>query len=479
MSRAAVPKRDMGMRATNPSISLDIRLQPKQFELLEAVISGVRRPFYGGAKGGGKSYASRKIMIAMTTQTPGTRGLLLRREYRQLYQNHILPMLSEHPEIQQNQWWNKTDGMVYWPNGSTITFAHCEHESDVFNFQGVEYDWIAVEEATNFSEMQWSILGGSCRTAKRGVKPVMWATGNPGGIGHSWCKRLWIDREFKDTERASDYLFIGAKLRDNQALMSADPDYIHTLEGISDPMLRVAYLDGSWDIYPDQFFEGWNKDAIEIEPFQIPPSWLLFGGLDYGESQPTSFGIYAVDHDKNVYRVSEYYRSNHSGTQHARNVRATIDSCGLIPKGGLHTILADPSMWTKRRVNERAVHAPVDEFFAVGLRCVPANNNRENGWMLCRNSIAERRFFVFKGLNPNFSRTVPSMPRSKTNPEDVDTKCEDHAGDDWRYVMAHVYKPHREVVPDAYSQFSGSSVLKSVRALHKPRTRFSPMQRFV
>jgi len=258
-------------------LEFNVALQPKQFKLLEAVRSGVRYPFYGGARGGGKSYASRIIMLIMLMENPGSTGLLIRRTFKQLDGNHIRPLFRQFPKIRS--WYNKSEGVMYLPNGSELMFGHAEHEDDVFNYQGQEFDFVAVEEVTQFTEFQWQYICSSCRTANKGIKPVMWATGNPGGVGHAWAKRLWVDRRFEGAEEADDYSFISAKVFDNPALMEADPRYVMSLKNIKDESLRKAYLNGDWDIYQGQFFTQWNKAKIETKSFEIPASWPLYGAL--------------------------------------------------------------------------------------------------------------------------------------------------------------------------------------------------------
>ncbi len=456
------------MSSTTNRIELKVKLQPKQQLLLDAVESGIRHPFYGGSKGGGKSFASRSVQLMRRFKYPGTSGLLIRREYKQVYNNHVLKLLQEHSVIMKAGWWNKTDGIVYFPNGSTLTFGHAEHEQDVMIYQGVEYDDIAVEEVTQFTEFMWDVLAGSCRTSKMGYNPVMWATGNPGGVGHTWVKRKWVDRQFTELEDPTDYTFIRARLDDNPALVLADPRYVKSLEAIKDPILRAAYLDGSWDIYPDQFFEGWNRDELEIDPFYIPTSWRLFAGLDHGETKPASFGLYAADHNGHIYRLFGYYSSGvHTANQHAQEIMIRLKNFPYISGNLPVVVYADPSIWTKRRVHEMQVNSPAEEYQRVGLPIRPANNNRVNGWMLCRDSLVTKSFHVFKGHNEDFMRTVPAMPRSKTNPEDVDTHSEDHAGDEWRYVMAHIYTPSAPVVQNVVRPFTGEMALQDLKTLRR------------
>ena len=141
-------------------LEFNVALQPKQFQLLEAVRNGVRYPFYGGARGGGKSYASRIIMLIMLMENPGSTGLLIRRTFKQLDGNHIRPLFRQFPKIRN--WYNNSEGVMYLPNGSELMFGHAVHEDDVFNYQGQEFDFVAVEEVTQFTEFQWQYISSSC-----------------------------------------------------------------------------------------------------------------------------------------------------------------------------------------------------------------------------------------------------------------------------------------------------------------------------
>ena len=448
-------------------LEFNVALQPKQFKLLEAVRSGVRYPFYGGARGGGKSYASRIIMLIMLMENPGSTGLLIRRTFKQLDGNHIRPLFRQFPKIRS--WYNKSEGVMYLPNGSELMFGHAEHEDDVFNYQGQEFDFVAVEEVTQFTEFQWQYICSSCRTANKAIKPVMWATGNPGGVGHAWAKRLWVDRRFEGAEEADDYSFISAKVFDNPALMEADPRYVMSLKNIKDESLRKAYLNGDWDIYQGQFFTQWNRAKIETKSFEIPASWPLYGALDYGEMAPTSFGLYTVDFDGNVYRLMEYYQGDRSASQHAEEIVNRIKgfpyTAGRMPI----MIYADPSMWVKRRLTEQMTKSAADVFTDYELPITRANNDRINGWRICRDSLLHEQFYTFEGWNDNFMRSVPALPRADKNPEDLDTHAEDHAADEWRYGMVHLYR-HAEHKDDPIVG-SGQNILDALpgRPAHSGR----------
>ena len=395
-------------------------------------------------------------MLTMLMENAGTTGLIIRRTFKQLDGNHVRPLFRQFPEMRN--WYNKSENVLYLPNASQLMFGHSEHEDDVFQYQGQEFDCIFVEEVTQFTEFQWQMISTSNRTSKPGVKPVMWATGNPGGVGHLWVKRLWVDKLFdNEIEDAENYEYIPAKVYDNPALMAADPAYIKILKAIKDEHLRRAYLDGDWDIYPGQYFSMWQNSEIVKPSFEIPSDWQLYGALDYGEVAPASFGLYAIDYDGVVWRIMEYYQGERTGAEHAREIRHRIESCPFTGGRPPSLIYADPSMWTKRRLHEKYTKSPTDVFQEEGLYLTRANNDRINGWRACKDALVHGTFKVFEGWNDHFVRTVPALPRSEKNIEDLNTEAEDHAADEWRYGMIHFYRPMARDLEEMYG--NGQDIL--------------------
>ena len=195
--------------------------------------SRARYTAYGGARGGGKSWALRRKLVALCLRYPGIRCLLVRRSYAELRQNHVLPLLAEYPGLIVCR---EAEKRLVFPNGSGISLGYCSSDRDVLRYQGQEYDIIAIDEATQLTEYQFSIF----KACLRGVGSYprrMYLTCNPGGVGHSWVKRLFVDRVFRPNENPDDYRFIPAKVYDNPVLLSADPDYVRQLESLP-PKLR-------------------------------------------------------------------------------------------------------------------------------------------------------------------------------------------------------------------------------------------------
>jgi phage terminase large subunit len=168
--------------------------------------SRARFTAYGGARGGGKSWALRRKLCALCLNFPGIRCLLVRRSYAELKSNHVRPILKEYAGLAE---YRDSEKCLFFPNKSTIALGYCSSNRDVLRYQGQEYDVIAIDEATQLSEYQFSVLK-ACLRGTDAFPRRMYLTCNPGGIGHAWVKRLFVDRVYRGDERAEDYAFIPA-----------------------------------------------------------------------------------------------------------------------------------------------------------------------------------------------------------------------------------------------------------------------------
>lgn len=232
---------------------------------------------YGGARGGGKSWALRRKLIAYCLRYPGSTCLLIRRSLGELKANHLSAFLADYGEILS---YRESEKCLYLPGGSRILFGFCGCDRDVLRYQGQEYDLIAIDEATQLSEYQFSVFK-ACLRGVRDCPRRMYLTCNPGGIGHGWVKRLFIDRDFRSGENPEDYAFIGALCSDNKVLLEKDPEYERRLRSLP-PRLRDAWLYGKWDVFEGQFFPEFR--AEEHVGGESPPGAQArrFLAFDYG-----------------------------------------------------------------------------------------------------------------------------------------------------------------------------------------------------
>ena len=243
----------------------------------EFFASRKRYTAYGGARGGGKSWALRRKLVALCLRYSGLKSLLIRRSYAELKANHLGQFIDEYGEFIR---YSEGDKCIIFPNGSKIFFGYCSSDRDVLRYQGQEYDVVAIDEATQLTEYQFSIFGACVRGVNDFPKRI-YLTCNPGGVGHAWVKRLFIDRDFRGGENPDDYLFIQAFVTDNEVLLESDAEYVGRLKSLS-PKLRDAWLYGKWDVFEGQFFSEFDHETHVCLRRELPENAKYFLAFDYG-----------------------------------------------------------------------------------------------------------------------------------------------------------------------------------------------------
>lgn len=403
---------------------------PRQAEFFQ---SRARHTAYGGARGGGKSWAMRRKLVLLALDQPELNILLLRRTLPELRENHLVPLLKELKGVAE---YNSGERVFRFPTGSRLRLGYCDGENDVYQYQGQEYDVIGMEEATHFTEEQMRFLTTCNRTAKIGVRLRMYYTCNPGGPGHGWVKRLFIDKRYEGGERAEDYAFIPARVWDNPVLLSADPDYVRLLQALPED-LRRAHLDGDWDVLSGQFFREFSRNRHVTPTFDIPAWWRRFRSIDWGYNDPCAVLWHAVDGDGRVYTYRELYIRAMRADKVAERMLA-------LSKGeAVAYTVASPDMWQKRGALLKSEGGfegeSIAELFALsGVALTPADNSRVAGWQRLRGYLGEGadglpRWQCFPCCE-NLIRTLPLLVFDKHSREDA-AQGEDHAPESLRYAL--------------------------------------------
>lgn len=439
---------------------------------------------YGGARGGGKSWAVRDKAKRLCLRFKGIKVLIVRRTYPELVNNHINQLRDELNGIAK---YNKSEKIFTFPNGSTIKFGYCNNDNDLDQYQGAEYDVIFLDEATQLQEM-WIKKITACVRGVNDFPKRIYYTCNPGGASHGYIKRLFIDKQYENGEVPGDYEFIQALVTDNKALMESQPDYIKQLEALP-PKLREAWLYGRWDIFEGQFFEDFRttpdidlcakagitvEEALEqrrfthvIEPFQPQRGWNIMRSYDFGYNKPFSLGYWAVDYDGVLYRIMEMYGCTQTPDEGVKwspdeQFKRIVELERTHPwlKGRkIVDSVADPAIWDASRGESIA-----DTAARYGIYFSPGDNERIPGWMQVhyRMQFDENgypRMYFFSNCKAAI-RTIPLMMYSETKPEDIDTKLEDHCPDEIRYMcMSRPIKPivpakPRVIITDPLDQFT-------------------------
>lgn len=350
---------------------LDGTPSPKQAEFFH---STAKFTAYGGARGGGKSWALRRKLIAMCLRYGGIRCLIIRRTLAELRQNHVIPLLKE---IGKEVPYSAGERIFRFKNGSIIQLGYLACDADTLRYQGQEYDVIAIDEATQLTEYQFSTLKGCLRGVKNFPRR-MYLTCNPGGVGHAYVKRLFIDRSYKNNECPNDYKFIQAFVTDNKVLMNNDPEYVKTLKSLPDT-LRSAWLEGKWDLFEGQFFPEFRRERHVSKPFAIPPG-KRFAAFDYGFDRFALLLLANFDGRLCVYR--EYCRSGLTLSEAAEALVRVI-SDDLRRGCSFEYAVCSPDLWNRRQDSGLSGYEIMSR--TPGMPpLIRADNRRIPGWRAVR-----------------------------------------------------------------------------------------------
>jgi hypothetical protein len=392
---------------------------------------------------------------------PAWRGILFRQSYPNL-EEVIAKSLRWFPQIAPGAKYNGSKYCWVFPTGEMLYFRHASHERDYANYHGHEYPWVAFEELTNWPNDKLYIdMMSVCRSSFPGMPRHFRATTNPFGVGHHWVKSRFIDPaprgRWSCSANGQYRVAIHVDRIENTNLLENDPDYVQRLEAQDGPK-REAWLLGNWNIVAGGMFgDLWREALHVVEPFEIPPTWHIDRSFDWGSSRPYSVGWWAQSdgtdmqlrdgtplHTRpgDLFRVAELYGwtgKEDEGTQElatevAQKVRAVDAKLG-------RPVFPGPADTAIYSVDDG--HCIADRMASEGVYWTPAHKNagsRQNGWELLRERLKNvlkpdgPRLFVFSQCR-QFIRTVPSLPRDEVDMDDVDSRAEDHVGDETRYRL--------------------------------------------
>lgn len=433
--------------------------------------------FYGGARGGGKTYG---LVLDWSSHErdygQNAKGILFRRTYNELDEvvetarALLLPLGAD---------WKAGSRTFVMPSGATLKLRHLLRHTDATLYQGHQYTWMGFDELPNWPDSRAiDELRATLRSAA-GVETRLVATGNPGGRGHNWVKARYLDPAppfvpYHDPATNTTRVFIPSRLSDNPPLVENDPTYVDRLKQSGPDWLVRAWLEGDWDIVAGGMFDDvWahaGKTAV-LRPFAIPASWRVDRSFDAGFAHPFSVGWHAESDGTefidstgerrclprgSIVRVGEWY--GYSGTpneglkllpkQIAEGIKAREDALlqGILKNHSkIHPGPADTEIWNA----DKGV-CVADELakYPHNITFVPADKSpgtRVNGWQRLRGMLAataaqpveDPGYYVFDTCR-EWLRTVPSLPRDDKHIEDVDTTAEDHIGDETRYRCLYV-----------------------------------------
>lgn len=404
---------------------------PKQKKFRKAV-NHFPVVFYGGSKGCGKSHGLRNIMLERALTYSKSTGAIFRMSYPELEANHIRPLLADYPGLRA--YWGEAKKILSLPNGSTLQFCHCRNDADISLYQGREIHNIGIEEVGTWPESMFHTLRGSNRSSNPNIPARTLMTGNPGGAGHQWLKRLFIDRKFNKRERAEDYYFVPATIQDNPSLIDNDPDYLARLEAEPNEMLRKAFLYGSWDLKAGQYFSEFDREVHVIDGFEIPQHWTRFGSYDYGHTHPAAWYKYAVDGDGNLYVYWELCRAQ-MGIDEQANLLKEPTTWGGDDWKKANPYWSGHDVFAKGKAGDPSI---AEDFALHQIYLKRANINRKLGAARIRSFLHHEeteygrkgpKVFIFKCC-PILIDCLPRMIHDIKDVEDV-LKVDADDGDPW------------------------------------------------
>ena len=399
----------------------------------EFLAAGELDVLYGGAAGGGKSYAM-LVDPLRYCHKPVHRALILRRSMPEL--RELIDKSRElYPKAFPGCKFREVEKLWNFPSGAKIEFGFLERDADVYRYQGQAYSWIGFDEITHLpTEFGWNYLASRLRTTDPEIVPYLRCTANPGGVGAHWVKKRYVDpNEPNKAFEGSDGLtrkFIPARLDDNPYL-AEDGRYEQMLKALP-AVQRKQLLEGNWDITEGAAFAEFDPDVHVIPPFQIPIGWERVKGIDYGYASESACVWGAIDpSDRTLIIYRELYQKNLTGVDLAQLITQMEIEDPFSVAGVLDTAAWNRTGTTGPTVGETLVRA--------GHKLRRADKNRIQGKIQIHEYLKVQqsgrpRIQIFNTC-PNLIRELQSIPLDRSNPEDVDTHAQDHAYDALRYLI--------------------------------------------
>ena len=418
----------------------DIIFKPNEGPQTQFLASAEREVFYGGARGGGKSYAM-LVDPLRYCHKQNHRALLIRKTMPEL-RDMITHSQRLYGKAYPGARWREQEKEWRFPSGARIEFGYADNMTDALRYQGQSYTWIGIDELPQYPTPDiYNFLRSSLRSVDPDIPIYLRATGNPGNVGSQWVREMfvnpaqpnesfYINIDTPSGVKKISRRFIPAKLQDNPYLMQTD-DYYAMLSSLPE-VQRKQFLEGDWDAFENSAFPEFNKNIHTVEPFEIPRSWTRFRACDWGYSSFSCCLWFAIDWDNNLWIYREFYKNKMTADVFAKQV-LNLEHGEYIKYGVL-----DSSTWARRGDVGPSI---AETMITEGCRWRPSDRSpksRINGKMELHkrfkfdDDLQQPKLKIFTTCT-NLIRTLPLLPVDTNNPEDVDTDAEDHAYDALRY----------------------------------------------
>lgn len=441
------------------SLTLNFELWPRQET---AIQSPAREIMYGGSAGGGKSHLMRVAFVLFCLQVPGLQAYLFRREFGDLVRNHLEGptgfyallgdlVLAKKCEIVGKE--------IRFANGSKIYLCHCQHEKDVYGYHGAEIHLLGIEEATQFTEFMMRYLRTRMRAPKefletlpeplKGRFPRSLLTSNPGGIGHAYLKRAFVDAHppmtlFQAPVKDGGLLrqYIPARLTDNPSIDAEE--YANQLRGVGSESYVRALLDGDWSATVGAFYPEFDYERHVLPAFIPPAHWFRFRSFDWGSSAPFAVFWWAVSDGQEVPALGralprgalvayrEWYGCNEESPATGLGMRNEDIAAGILERSLRPEEQRLQTVTDSLPFQDRGGYTVNAVFLKCGVPLIQGDTSRIPGHSQLRSRLrgtpdgGPMIYFVDQCIHA--IRTIPLMQHDPNDPEEH-IGDEDHAVD--------------------------------------------------
>ena len=468
-------------------MAINVALQPKQSELLRLIQeTDYTMIGYGGSNGGGKSDGIRaaNLILCATPKRQPIKTLIFRRKSNDLLENHIIPFFQRYPEL--DKLFNKTERIIYWTDGSTTKFGSSDIEGDITDFEGKEYDYIFVDEATHCTQYMIEYL--KTRNRSGNVKAKMILTMIPGFTGHNYIKRLFITKKYLEYENPADYIYLPARVWDNvvwvENKLAEDgftvkqyyenwdeeqrksytlqySDYAINLSHLPENKKR-ARLFGDWFVFEGQFFEEFDYGVHVVKPdnyltYSELKNFSCVVGMDYGNT--TSLEFIARDHNDNFIIFDELHQEGLTRSVKIAQTNKFLKERGLEKI----TVVGDTNMWIKDAFDVDISSTPAYDYISSGIKLIKVSKispTKNKGYREACNDFIKDLLHFENGTKPKIPKiliyerckhlleTFPALVINEKNPDDIADGQNDHDYDAMKMGAMYLRKPREKPADD-------------------------------
>ncbi len=401
---------------------------------------------YGGAMAGGKSYLLRWAALSYLIYIYGKTGIknvpigLFSEDYPTLKDRQIGRIKREFPPWIGELKETRDEGFAFilkdQYGGGRIMLRNLD---DPAKYMSTEFAGEFVEELTRTPEQTFKDLRNRLRYP--GIDEVKFmGASNPGGIGHGYVKKYFVDQIAEDPE-IERFFYVHANVYDNKYI---SPDYIKQLESLPEQQ-RKAYLEGSWDVFEGQYFTAWNTRLHVCNPFLPDKRMVIVGGLDWGRVDNFSFHLTEISridvNGTHFFRSRvffEVYGKDHTVREWSDIIKEKLKTFNL-KLSDVAWVRADTQIWNKGLDGQSLdIYSQFTQADPSWLILRMANKDRIGGWENLQRwfSLATDGYPYLQIASncKNAIRLIPNLVHDEIKKEDVDQKGENDAADSLRYM---------------------------------------------